>query len=149
MLRFACFEPDRMQAFGFEEISGWFADSDERMYAATPPAAEFEVSAELEAGIYEIHVPVCFRTIDEVLAPSVYPALGKNDPAFAIFVLYPQAGLMEVLPQNWITQMNYDLASHWITRAARDPDTYRIVGELARAGVFELAENGRDFVRWL
>ena len=56
---------------------------------------------------------------------------------------------MEVLPQNWITQVNYDLTNHWITRAARDPETYRIVGELARAGVFELAENGRDFVRWL
>jgi hypothetical protein len=86
---------------------------------------------------------------DELLAPSAYGAFGKNDPAFAIFVLYPQGGLVEVLPQNWITRINFDVADHWITRAARDPDTYRIVGELSRAGVFELAENGRDFVRWL
>jgi hypothetical protein len=148
-LRFVCFEPDRMQAFDFEEIAGWFAASSERIYATTPPAAEFEVSTELEAGVFAIPVPGCFRTVDELLAPSAYQSFGKNGPAFAIFVLYPQGGLVEVLPQNWITQVNYDLANHWITRAARDPETYRIVGELARAGVFELAENGRDFVRWL
>lgn len=148
-LRFVCFEPDRMEAFNFEEIAGWFAASGERIYSRAAPRAEFEVSTELEAGIYAIEVPECFRAVDELLAPAAYHASGKNDPANAIFVLYPRAGLVEVLPQNWITQVNYDLANHWITRAARDPESYRIVGELSRAGVFELADNGRDFVRWL
>jgi hypothetical protein len=45
--------------------------------------------------------------------------------------------------------VNYDVANHWITRAARDPETHRIAGELLRVGVFELADNGRDFSRWL
>ena len=138
-----------MQAFGFEEIAGWFSASDERIYAATPPLAEFDVSTELEAGIHSLEVPVSFRAVDEVLAPCNYKALEKSDPASAIFVVYPQAGLVEVLPQNWITQETYDIAKHWITRAARDPETHRIVGELSKAGVFELAENGRDFGRWL
>ncbi len=148
-LRFACFEPDRMQAFSLEEIAGWFAASSERLYATTPPQAEFDVSMELEAGVHAIDVPVSFHAVDEVLAPCNYRALAQNDPAVAILMVYPQAGLVEVLPQNWITQATYDIANHWITRAARDPETHRIVGELSRAGVFELAENGRDFSRWL
>jgi hypothetical protein len=148
-LRFVCFEPDRMQAFGFEEIAGWFANSSERMYATTPPVAEFEVDTQLEPGTHAFHVPESFRSVDELLAPSTYKSVEKNDPAFAIFVVYPQAGLVEVLPQNWITRETYDLANHWITRVARDPETHRIVGELSRAGVFELAESERDFSRWL
>jgi len=151
-LRFVCFEPDRMQTFGFEEIAGWFTASSERMYAATAPAAEFEVSTELEAGTHTIEVPPNFRAVravNEVLAPTSYKTLAKSDPALAIFVVYPQAGLVEVLPQNWITGETYDIANHWITRAARDPEKHRIVGELSRVGVFELEEDGRAFGRWL
>jgi hypothetical protein len=148
-LRFVCFEPDRMQAFSYDEIAGWFSASSERIYATTPPSAEFEVSTELAAGIHSVDVPVLFHPVDEVLAPCNYKALEKSDPASAIFVVYPQAGLVEVLPQNWITPESYDIASHWITRAARDPDTHRIVGELAKSGVFELADNARDLSRWL
>jgi hypothetical protein len=148
-IRFVCFEPDRMQTFSFEEIAGWFSASSERMYATTPPAAEFEVDAQLEPGTHALHVPESFRVVDELLAPSTYKSIEKNDPALAIFVMYPQAGLLEVLPQNWITRETYDVANHWITRAARDPETHRIVGELSRAGIFELAESGRDFSRWL
>lgn len=148
-LRFACFELDRLQAFGLEEIVGWFSPSSERIYAATSPVAEFYANLETEAGTHALPVPESFRSVDELLAPASYPAAEKNDPAFAIFVVYPQAGLVEVLPQNWITRVNYDVANHWITRAARDPETHRIVGELSRVGVFELTENGRDFSRWL
>src|SRR6202051_1364688 len=148
-LRFACFEPDRMQVFGFEEIAGWFTASSERVYAATPPLAEFCVSTEIEAGVHKLLAPEMFHSVDELLAPVAYPSREKNDPAFAIFVLYPQAGLVEVLPQNWITHVNYDVATHWITRATRDPRTHLILGELLRVGVFELQENGKDFGRWL
>jgi hypothetical protein len=148
-LRFVCFEPDRMQAFGPEEISEWFSSSNERIYATTPPLAGFDVSTELEAGVHTLEVPAGFRAVDEMLAPCNYKALMKADPAAAILVVYPQAGLVEVLPQNWITWEAYDVATHWITRAARDPETHRIVGELSKVGIFELAENGRDFSRWL
>jgi len=110
------------------------------------------VSTELEAGTHTIEVPPNFRAVravNEVLAPTSYKTLAKSDPALAIFVVYPQAGLVEVLPQNWITGETYDIANHWITRAARDPETHRIVGELSRVGVFELEEDGRAFGRWL
>jgi hypothetical protein len=148
-LRFACFEPERMQSFPLDEIAGWFAASSERLYAATSPSAEFFISTELPAGICELDVPEPFRSVDELLVPIGYPSVEKNDPAFAIFVVYPHAGLLEVLPQNWITHVNYDVTSHWITRATRDPESHLILGELSRVGVFELRENGRDLGRWL
>jgi hypothetical protein len=148
-LRFACFEPDRMQSFSFDEIAGWFTASSERMYAATQAVAEFFVTTELPAGVFELQVPDAFRSIDELIAAAGYPSFDKNDPAFAIFVLYLQAGVLEVLPQNWITHVNYDVSSHWITRATRDPASHLILGELSRVGVFELRENGRDLGRWL
>jgi hypothetical protein len=148
-LRFVCFEPDRMQPFGLDEIAGWFPTSSERMYAATPPSAEFEVKTQLEAGIHPLAIPEIFHSVDELLAPSAYKAIEKTDPTLAIFVVYPQAGLVEVLPQNWITRETYNPSNHWITRAIRDPETHRIAGELSRVGVFELAENMRDFSRWL
>jgi hypothetical protein len=148
-LRFLCFEVDRLQPFGLDEIASWFAPSAERVYSATAPLGEFEVSLDLPAGTYPQETPECFRSVDELLAPANYPAVEKNDPAFAIFVVYPQAALVEVLPQNWITRVNYDVATHWITRVVRDPESYRIVGELSRVGIFELAENGRDLGRWL
>jgi hypothetical protein len=148
-LRFVCFEPDRMRAFTFEEIAGWFTTSSERMYASTPPVDEFSVSIEQGPGIHPLEVPESFRMVDELMAPCSYKAMAQTGPASAIFVVYPQAGLVEVLPQNWITSEAYDVARYWITRVARDPETHRIVGELSGAGVFELAENGRDFGRWL
>jgi hypothetical protein len=149
ILRFVCFEPDRMQAFSFEEIAGWFPDSNERLYATTEPLAAFDVSTELEAGTHALNVPASFSAVDEVLAPCNYKTPLQSDPAIAIFIVYPQAGLVEVLPQNWITKETYDVANHWITRAARDPETHRVVGELSKVGIFELAENGQDFSRWL
>jgi len=148
-LRLACFQVDRLRAFALEEIVGWFAPSGERLYAATAPQDELYVSLETAGGVHPLEVPECLRGSDEVLAPVSYPGADPNGPAFAIFVFYLQAGLLEVLPQGWITRVNYDVANHWITRAVRDPRTHRIVGQLSRAGVFELGDNGTDFNRWL
>lgn len=148
-LRISCFEVDRLRSFGMEEIVGWFSPSAERIYAATAPQGECYTSLEATAGIHPLSVPACLHGVDELLAPAIYPGTDRNAPAFAIFVVYLQAGLVEVLPQNWITRVNYDIANHWITRAVRDPETHRIVGQLSRVGVFELADNGRDFCRWL
>ena len=67
--------------------------------------AEFDVSTELEAGMYAIPCAGELPTVwMSCWLPSAYQVAGKNDPAFAIFVVYPQAGLVEVLPQNWITR---------------------------------------------
>ncbi len=42
--------------------------------------------------------------MDELIVPTSYKAMSNDDPAFALFVFYPQAGLVEVLPQKWFTR---------------------------------------------
>lgn len=148
-LRFIAFDPDSLKAFDYTEIVGWFKNSGERIYSATAPAAEFEIATSLAAGTHPIEIPNAFRSLDELMVPTSYKAIEKTDPALAIFVIYPQAQLVEVLPQNWITAETHDVGNNWITRVTRDPQSHHIVGEMSRVGVFELAENGRDFQRWL
>src|SRR5207237_5138685 len=61
-------------------------------------------------------------------------AKAADDPAFALFIFYPQAGLVEVLPQPWVTASQYEIGRQWITRAARDPESHRILGECFGVG---------------
>ena len=63
-------------------------------------------------------------------------------PAFALYVFYLHAGLVEVLPQKWFTAAQYEVGRQWITRAARDPESHRIVGECFGVGNFLLEEDG-------
>ena len=148
-MRLVCFDPDQLAAFPFTEIAGWFKPSNERMYAATSPIDELEISTRLPAGTHNVEVPPPFREIDELMLISSYPAKTKSDAAAAIFILYPQAGLVEVLPQKWFSAEKYDVGPQWISRLARDPVTHRIVGEAVRIGTFELNDDGTDIATWI
>ncbi len=70
--------------------------------------------------MHKIEVPAELLTVDELILPTSYPAKGPNEPAFALYVVYPNAGLVEVLPQKWFTASQYQVGKQWITRAARD-----------------------------
>jgi hypothetical protein len=131
------------------EIAGWFKQSGERIYAATAPVAEFEISLALSAGTHQTEVPGEFRSVEELIAPSSYPAKKPDDPAFALYVLYPHAGLLEVLPQRWFTASQYDVGRQWIPRAVRDPESHRIVGECFGVGTFVLEEDGQRLDAWV
>jgi hypothetical protein len=148
-LRFACFDLDTLKAFDFAEVAGWFKQSADRIYAATPPVAEFEVRLDLTAGTHKIETPAAFAGVDEVIAPTSYKAMSADDPAFALFVVYPSAGLVEVLPQKWFAGSQYQVGPLWISRAARDPETHRIAGECFGVGTFLLQEDGCRLERWL
>jgi hypothetical protein len=143
-----CFEPDQLKAFDLAEIAGWFKQSSERIYAATAPVAEFE-AVDLGASIHKIEVPPELQTVDELIVPASYPAKSNDDPAFALYVFYPRAGLVEVLPQKWFTASQYDVGKKWITRATRDPSSHRILGECFGVGSFLLEEDGCRLERWL
>jgi hypothetical protein len=148
-IRLTCFDPDQLKAFDFAEIAGWFKQSSERIYAATAPIADFEVPLALAPGMHKIEVPPELRDVDELIVPTSYPAKANDDPAFALYVFYLQAGLVEVLPQKWFTASQYDVGHQWITRAARDPESHRIVGEGFRMGSFLLEEDGCRLERWM
>ncbi|MFZ0733656.1 MAG: hypothetical protein WAM79_15140 [Candidatus Sulfotelmatobacter sp.] len=148
-LRLVCFDPDQLKAFDLAEVAGWFKQSSERIYATTPPAAEFEIPLALGPGTHKVEVPAELEAVDELILPTSYKAMSNDDPAFALFVAYPNAGLVEVLPQRWFTASQYRVGQQWIPRAARDPDSHRIVGECFGVGTFLLEEDGCRLAEWI
>jgi hypothetical protein len=148
-IRVTGFDPDQLKAFDLAEIAGWFKPSSERIYAATEPIAEFEISLALAAGLHKIAVPTDLRGVDELIVPTSYPAMSPDDPAFALYAVYPQGGLVEVLPQKWFTASQYQVGKQWITRAARDSESHRILGECFGIGTFLLEEDGCRLERWM
>jgi hypothetical protein len=148
-IRLACFDPDQLKAFDLAEIAGWFKQSSERIYAATAPIADFEVPLGLDAGMHKFEVPAEFRSVDELIVPTSYPAKRNDDPAFALYVFYLQAGLVEVLPQKWFTASQYQVGKQWIPRADRDPESHRIFGECFGVGSFLLQEDGCRIDQWI
>jgi hypothetical protein len=148
-LRFVVFNPDQLKVFDLAEIAGWFKPSDERMYSATVPVADFEVPIQMAAGTHPIQVPSELSGMDELVVPSTYPAKTADDAAMALFVFYFQAGLVEVLPQRWFTASQYKVGAQWITRAAREQKSHRIFGECHGAGSFLLQQDGIRLERWL
>jgi hypothetical protein len=148
-IRLVCFDPDQLQPFDLAELAGWFKPSSERIYSSAPPLADFEVPLALPAGMHKIEVPAELRDVDELIVPTSYPAKKADDPAFALYVFYLQAGLVEVLPQKWFTASQYQVGKQWIPRAARDPESHRIFGECFGVGTFLLQEDGCRLDRWL
>lgn len=148
-LRLVCFDPDQLKAFDLSEVAGWFKQSSERIYSRTTPIADFDIPLSLSAGTHRIEVPAEFSTIDELIVPTSYKPMSEDDPAFALFVVYPQAGLVQVLPQKWFTRAQYRVGQQWITRAARDPESQRILGECFGVGTFLLEDDGCRIAEWI
>jgi hypothetical protein len=148
-IRLACFDPDQLKTFELAEVAGWFKASSERIYAATSPVAEMELPLSFAAGTHDVEIPSEFKSLDELIIPSSYKAMSSDDPAFALFLLYPQAGLVEILPQAWFTAAQYQIGRQWITRAARDPESHRIFGECFGVGTFLLQEDGCRLEEWI
>ena len=145
-IRFACFDPAQLKSFELAEVAGWFKRSSERIYAAVPRRLRSsKFRSHFGRRQNSISVPPELQTVDELIVPKAsYP-----DPAFALYVFYLHAGLVEVLPQKWFTAGEYEVGYQWITRAARDPESHRIVGDCFRIGSFLLEEDGVRLDRWL
>jgi hypothetical protein len=148
-LRLTCFDPDSLKPFDLAELAGWFKQSSDRIFAHTEPVADFEVPLTMEAGTHSIEVPKELATVQELIAPTSYKAMSNDDPAFALFVFYLHAGLVEVLPQRWFTAAQYRVGEQWITRAVRDRESQCIVGECFGVGTFLLQEDGCRLERWV
>jgi len=148
-IRLACFDSDQLKGFDLAEVAGWFKQSSERIYSATAPVADFEIPLTLGTGTHKMDVPPALAGVDELLVPTSYKMMSPDEPAFAIFVLYLQAGLVEVLPQRWFTSAQYRIGQQWITRVARDPESHRIVGECFGMGTFLLEEDGCRLAEWI
>jgi len=148
-IRLVCFDSAVLKPFDLAEIAGWFKQSSDRIYAATAPIAEFEIPLALPAGMHNVEIPAELRSVDELIVPTSYPAKSNDDPASALYILYLQAELVEVLPQKWFTKSQYEIGKQWITKAVRDPESHRIFGECFGVGNFLLEEDGCRIERWI
>ncbi len=148
-IRLTGFDPDQLKGFDLAEVAGWFKPSSDRIYSKSAPSVDFEVPLTLTPGMHKIDVPPELQSVDELIVPTSYKAVSNNDPAFALFVFYLQAGLVEVLPQKWFTAAQYRVGQQWITRAARDPESHHIVGECFGVGTFLLEEDGCRLAEWI
>lgn len=148
-LRLTCFDPDQLKSFDLAEVAGWFKQSAERIYAVTAPVADVEISTQLLPGTQKFDLPEIFRGVDELILPTSYPRRNADDPAMALYIVYPKGGLVEVLPQRWFTESQYEIGYQWITRATRDPESQCIAGECYRAGIFLLQEDGCRLAKWV
>jgi hypothetical protein len=148
-IRIAGFDPDHLKGFDLAEVAGWFKQSSDRIYAATAPMADFETPLALAAGTHKIAAPPELANVDELIVPTSYRAMSNDEPAFALFIFYLRAGLVEVLPQRWFTAAQYRVGEQWITRAVRDPETQRIIGECFGVGTFLLEEDGCRLAEWV
>jgi hypothetical protein len=148
-IRLACFDPDQLKAFDLAEVAGWFKQSADRIYSLTAPLSDLEVPVSSEPGMHKIEVPAQLASVDELIVPTSYKAMSNDDPAFALFVFYLQAGLVEVLPQRWFTTAQYRVGQQWISRAARDAESHRIFGECFGVGTFLLEDDGRRLAEWI
>ena len=97
----------------------------------------------------ELSVPEPLRGVKELSMIARRGAIGDEDAACAVFILYPHAGLVEVLPQRWFNRKEFDVGRQWITRLARDPVSHRIIGDGVRIPAFRLSEDGRELDGWL
>jgi len=131
------------------DVAGWFKRSQERIYSATAPLAEMEISSRLTAGTHAVDVPAEFRGLEELLLSGPYPAANNDEAACAVIVLRPQAGEVTVLPQTWYTANKCDVGYQWITRVTRDPANGRIIGGGIRIRNFELTEDGMHLRGWI
>ena len=66
-----------------------------------------------------------------------------------IWIIRPRDRTVDVVPQDWFNQGNYDFAYQGVRRVARDSNSGRIVGEGVRLDAFVLDESNRRVAKWL
>ena len=148
-LRLLCFDPDKLLPFALEAVAGWFVQSSERIYSATAPLAELELSSELAPGKHALELPEEFRGLEELILVAPYSAAANEGAVCALMVLRPGDSTVEVLPQRWFRAPEFDTSTQWIARVARDPLSHRLVGDGVRLSPFELNEDGTGLARWI
>ena len=148
-VRVMSFDPDALAPFPLEDVAGWFKQSNDKVYAATAPSADFEIACGLAPGAHTVAIPEAFREAGELLMPTNRRPQDRGfDARTVIYVVRAQDQIVDVLPQKWF-QEKFDGVYEWLARVTRDPSSGRLLGDGLRVPAFELADNGCDFGRWV
>jgi hypothetical protein len=104
--------------------------------------ASIIVPASLQTGLNRFVFPLPFRALDEILVLGDNTSIPGTSMKRSIYCLRPKDGNIEVLPQDWFNQGDFDFGYQWITKVVRDPDSGRISGTGIRLKSFILDESG-------
>lgn len=112
----------------------------------------FQLNTDKEA--FKIDFPEDFKTFEEFITVSDIPSLYLNGKAewnnTALVVIKPKDNWVFIYPQDWFNQdEKVDFGYQWITRAIRNTDNNRILGQGIRIDKFELDETNRQIKHWL
>jgi hypothetical protein len=114
------------------------------------PLAEFAFPTICQPGkVCLKDVPSAFKEIDETLVLASYSLDIPSRASLAIYIFDFRNEQVEIIPQDWFNNGDYDFGYQWVTRIARDPTTGRILGECIRLRPFQLAASGKEVEQWL
>jgi len=117
--------------------------------APLPTSQHWEFSSRVEPGVHQLSIPHDWSRFDETLVLADFAESNYFDMmARAIFAFDWRKRQVEIIPQDWFNNGNYDFGYQWIARVARRTDG-SIVGEGIRLGSFELDETHRQVKKWL
>ena len=125
-----------------------------RFYAEGGEIASVALSTALADGVHAVDLPKALHSAGEQFVLVGSTADGRRDNHFdemhlRLWILDPQQGRLEIIPQDWFNRGPYDFMYQWVTRAARMSDTGEVVGEGIRLGVFRLDASKRQIAEWL
>lgn len=104
----------------------------------------FRIPVDLADGVHHIEVPDWLRVDHELLI-----LVTRDAPrARTVWRIAPMGKELEVIPQDWFNDGDFDFGYEWITRIGRDSKN-RLVGDGIRIGPFRLDESGRNLDCWL
>ena len=130
-------------------------ENEDTRYFLNPetPVTTVLLPRRIQPGTHVVRFPKSLTDVSEFLVVS-YMATSDQTPEnrqSAIFCVNPILSQVRIIPLDW-----FNLSDHfrhdgtqWITRAAREPLSGRIVGEGIRMGQFILSANNETVEEWL
>jgi hypothetical protein len=115
-----------------------------------PTSQHWEISPRLDEGTrFPIDAPNDWARFEETLVLANYAdANGYDKMARAIYVFDWHKQQVEVFPQHWFNNGNYDFGYQWITRVTRQSNG-KIIGDGIRLGSFELDDTNCQIKKWI
>jgi hypothetical protein len=116
-----------------------------------PNCQHWECASALDAGVHPISLGHDWDRFEETLVladHSAEPNDSYKNMHRAIFAFDWVRRSVQVFPQDWFNEGNYDFDYQWIARVARRNDGI-ICGEGVRLGSFELDATNRRITKWL
>lgn len=109
-------------------------------------ASTFEMITAMSPGTHSLDMPEAFQRVPEFFIISENAALPQKPgtASCCIYAIDPGRQTVEVIPQDWFNDGRLDYGYQWITCAARDSESKRLIVGGIRIDNFILDEAGRQ-----